>query len=107
MRMLVSLTPLVLFGTAALGQPPVPKGQVPQLGVASAVEKDGKVIIEVYELREVIRMKVPKGGDVFVEKRHWSPLTTCALGTYSRIYRLDGKIAGRQEVFNALAKPRG
>src|SRR5205823_810217 len=88
-------------------QAPVPKGKVPQFGLASAVVKDGKVFIEVFELREVMRMKMPKGGDVFIEKRHWQVLTTGTLGKDIRAYRLDGKSASPQEVLSALAKPRG
>ena len=66
MRMPLSLAMLSLLGTAAFAQAPVPAGEAPRIGLASAVEKDGKVIIEVFELREVMRMKVGKGGDVFV-----------------------------------------
>ena len=66
MRMLLSLALLSLLGTAAFAQGPVPKGEAPRIGLASAVDKDGKVIIKVFELRDVMRMKVGKGGDVFV-----------------------------------------
>ena len=107
MRMLLSLAMLSLLGTAAFAQAPVPKGEAPRIGLAAAVEKDGKVIIEVFELREVMRMKMPKGGDVFIEKRHWSALTTGTLGKDIRAYRPDGKRALPREVLNALAKPRG
>ena len=105
--MLLSLAMLSLLGTAAFAQAPVPKGQAPRIGLASAVEKDGKVIIEVFELREVMRMKMPKGGDVFIEKRHWLALTTGTLGKDIRAYRPDGKLAAPREVLKALAKPRG
>lgn len=108
MRMLLSLTLLSLLGTAAFAQAPVPKGEAPRIGLASAVEdKDGKVRIEVFELRNVMRMKVPRGGDVFIERRHWLPLATGTLGTDIRAYRPDGKRATPQEVRKALAKPRG
>jgi hypothetical protein len=107
MRMLLSLAMLSLLSTAAFGQAPVPKGQAPRIGLASAVEKDGKVIIEVFELRETMRMKMPKGGDVFIEKRNWLMLTTGTLGKDIRAYRPDGKPAAPREVLNALAKPRG
>jgi hypothetical protein len=109
--MRVFLCPLlVLLLTSATGaqdKPPTPKGNPPRFGLASAVEKDGKVTIEVFELREVMRMKMPKGGDVFIEKRHWSALTTGTLGKDIRAYRPDGKPAAPQEVLDALAKPRG
>jgi hypothetical protein len=107
MRMPLSLAMLSLVGTAAFAQAPVPKGEAPRIGLASAVEKDGKVIIEVFELREVMRMKLAKGGDVFIEKRHWSALTTGTLGKDIRAYRPDGKPAAPREVLHALAKPRG
>lgn len=107
MHMVLSLAMLLLLGTAAFAQAPVPKGQVPQIGLASAAEKDGKVIIEVFELREVVRMKMPNGGDVFLQKRHWSVLTTGTLGKDIRACRTDGKPAAPQEVLKALAKPRG
>ena len=107
MRMLLLLATLSLFRTAAFAQAPVPKGEAPRIGLAAAVEKDGKVIIEVFELREVMRMKMPKGGDVFIEKRHWLALTTGTLGKDIRAYRPDGKPATPREVLSALAKPRG
>ena len=107
MRMLLSLAMLSLPGTAAIAQAPVPKGEAPRIGLASAAERDGKVILEVFELREVMRMKMAKGGDVFIQKRHWSALTTGTLGKDIRAYRPDGKPAAPREVLNALAKPRG
>jgi len=107
MRMLLSLAMLSLLGTAAFAQAPVPKGEAPRIGLALAVEKDGKVIIEVFELREVMRMKIPDRGDVFIEKRHWMGLTTGTLGKDIRAYRPDSKRATAQEVLKALAKPRG
>src|SRR5262249_34785234 len=91
----------------ARDEPPTPKGNAPQFGLASAVEKDGKVTIEVFELREVMGMKMPKGGDAFIEKRNWLTLTTGTLGKDIRAYRPDGKQAEPREVVNALAKPRG
>lgn len=97
---------LLLFGTAGLAQAPVPAGKVPQIGLAAAAEKDGKIIIEVHELREVMRMKVLNGGDVFIEKRHWLALTTGTLGKDIRAYRPDGKPAAPAEVLKALAQPR-
>ena len=48
-----------------------------------------------------------KGGDVFIEQRHWLALTTGTLGQDIRAYRPDGKLAAPREVLNALAKPRG
>ena len=108
MRMLLSFAMLPLLGTAVFAQAPVPKGEAPRVGLASAVEdKDGKVVIEVFELREVMRMKMPKGGDVFIENRHWMALTTGTLGKDIRAYRPDGKRATPQEVLKALVKPRG
>jgi hypothetical protein len=108
MRILYSLTMLLFFGTAVCAeQPPVPKGVTPLIGVASAIQKDGKVVIEVLELREVMRIKMPNGGDVFIEERHWSVLTTGTLGEDIRAYRPDGKPATARDVLNALEKPRG
>ena len=108
MRLLLSLAMLSLLGTAAFAQAPVPKGEAPRIGLASAVEdKDGKVHIEVFELREVMRMKIPDRGDVFIEKRHWMALTKGTLGKDIRAYRPDGKRATPQEVLKALAKARG
>jgi hypothetical protein len=107
MRMLLPLATLSLLGPVAFAQAPVPRGKPPQIGLASAVEKDGKVVIEVFELREVMRMKTEKGGDVFIEQRHWLPLTTGTLGKDIRAYRPDGKLAAPREVLTALARPRG
>jgi hypothetical protein len=107
MRMLLSLAMVSLLGSTAFAQAPVPKGEAPRIGLATAVEKDGKVIIEVFELREVMGLKIPDRGDVFIEKRNWSVLTTGTLGKDIRAYRPDGKSATPQEVLNALAKPRG
>lgn len=107
MRMLYSTAILLLLSTAACAQPPVPKGEMPRIGLASAVEKDGNIIIKISELREVMRIKMPNGGDVFVEERHWSALTTGTLGDDIRAYRPDGKSAAPREVVKALAKPQG
>ncbi|MDB5347776.1 MAG: hypothetical protein JWP89_6153 [Schlesneria sp.] len=107
MRILCSLMMLLLVGTAMCTEPPVPKGVAPQIGLASAVQKDGKVMIEVLELREVMRIKMPNGGDVFIEERHWLVLTTGTLGDDIRAYRPDGKPATARDVLNALQKPRG
>jgi hypothetical protein len=107
MRILLSLAMLSLLRTAAFAQAPVPKGEAPRIGLASAVEKDGKVLIEIFELRETMRMKMPKGGDSFILKRNWLTLTTGTLGQEIRAYRPDGKPATPREVLNALAQPRG
>lgn len=92
---------------AALAQAPVPKGDLPRFGLASAVEKDGNVTIEISELRDVMRVKMPNGGDVFIEERHWLHLTTGTLGKDMRAYRPDGKPASPKDVVTALAKPCG
>lgn len=108
MRILYSLMMLLFLSTAAgAQQPPVPKGLAPLIGLASVVQKEGKVMIEVLDLREVMRIKMPNGGDVFIEERHWSVLTTGTLGEDIRAYRPDGKPATVREVLNALEKPRG
>lgn len=98
---------LTLLEAIASAQAPVPSGESPRVGLASAVEKDGKVVIEISELREVIRVQMPNGGDVFLEQRHWLPLKTGTLGQDIRAYRSDGKPASRAQVLNALAKPTG
>jgi hypothetical protein len=107
MRLLLSVAAVSLLAPAAFAQVPVPKGDAPRFGVASATEKDGNVVVEVFELREVVRMKIPKGGDVFIQKRHWSPLTTGVLGKDIRAYRCDGQAADPKDVLKALSKPRG
>jgi hypothetical protein len=107
MRMLLSLATLSLLSAAGFAQLPVPKGEAPKIGVASAAQKDGKVIVEVFELREVIGMKLANGNVVFIQERHWSQLTTGVLGRDIRAYRPDGKPADPKEVLKALAKTRG
>ena len=107
MRVVLSLAILAGLGSVASAQAPVPVGDAPRFGFASAAEKDGKVTIEVFELREVMRMKMPNGGDVFVEQRHWAPLATGTLGNDIRAYRPDGKLATSEEVLKALAKGGG
>lgn len=107
MRVLLSVAASLLLGTAAFAQAPTPEGVVPRIGLAAAALKDGKVVIDVYELRHVMRMKMEKAGDVFIEKRHWLSLTAGALGKDIRAYRSDGKPATPKEVLAALAKPRG
>jgi hypothetical protein len=107
MRMLISLALLSLPGTAAFPQASVPRGEVPRIGLASAVAKDGKVWIEVFELREVMGIKREGVGDVFIEQRHWLTLTKGTLGNDIRAYRSDGKRATAEEVLKALARPRG
>lgn len=107
MRLLCSLTMLLFVGTVVSAQAPVPKSVAPRFGLASAVQKDGKVMIEVLELRDVMRIKMPNGGDVFLEERHWSVLTTGTLGEDIRAHRPDGKTATARDVLNALEKPLG
>jgi hypothetical protein len=109
MRAILSaLTVLALLTSAghAQDQPPTPKGTLPQFGLASAVDKDGQVTIDVSELRGVARIKMD-GFDVFVQRDHWAPLITGVLAKDIRAYRIDGKPAQPREVLNALAKPRG
>ena len=77
-----------------------PKGPPPQFGLARAVEKDGKVTIEVSEFRDVVGIKLEKNV-VFVQENHWSPLTTGPLGKDLRAYRLDGKPDGPRVRFDA------
>jgi hypothetical protein len=107
MRLLAAFAMALFLTTLSSAQDPVPKGPAPQFGLASAAMKDGKVTIELFELREVIRMKTGNGVDVFVEKRNWQELTTGALGKDIRAYRPDGKVATAQEVLKALVKPSG
>jgi hypothetical protein len=48
MRLLYSLAMLSFLGTGVCAESPVPKGGAPRIGLASAVQKDGKVMIEVH-----------------------------------------------------------
>jgi len=107
MRMLSCCVLVVFQGAALFAQAPVPKGERPQFGLASAREEDGAVRIEVFELRDIARVKMPVGGDVFIEQRHWLELTRGTLGKDIRAYKPDGTRAGRVQVLSALAKPRG
>lgn len=106
MRMLFFSALVLVLAAEGVAQPPIPKGETPRVGYAAAVEKDGKVIVEVFELREVKRIRMPDSGDVFLEERHWSPLTTGSIGREIRAYRSDGKPADSRDVLKALAKPR-
>ncbi|HEX3313952.1 MAG TPA: hypothetical protein VHR72_03620 [Gemmataceae bacterium] len=107
MRAILSLMVLAPLLSVASAQDPVPAGAAPKFGLASASEKEGKVRIDVFEMREVIRVKMPNAGDVFLEQRHWLPLTTGTLGKDIRAYRPDGKQATPDEVLKALPKRRG
>ena len=107
MRNSLSLAIVLVLGSVASAQAPVPTGQAPRFGLATATEKDGKVRIEVFELREIMRVKPAAAGDVFVEQRHWAPLTTGTLGKDIRAYRPDGKLAASEDVLKALVKGRG
>lgn len=107
MRILALLTIAALFPWDAWAQAPIPKGDAPRIGLASAVEQDGKIVIEIFELRDVKRLKLPNAGDVFIEERHWQLLTTGTLGQDIRAYRPDGKNPSNAEVLKSLIKPQG
>ena len=107
MRMLSCCALVVFQGAVLFAQAPVPQGERPQVGLALAREQDGEVRIEVFELRDIARVKMPVGGDVFIEQRHWLELTKGTLGKDIRAYKPDGTLTGRTELLSALAKPRG
>ena len=107
MRIPLSLATVLALGSAASAQAPIPAGPAPKFGFATASEKDGTVTIEIFELRETMRMKIPNAGDVFIEKRNWLPWTKGALGKDIRAYRPDGKSATADEVLKALSRGRG
>jgi hypothetical protein len=103
----LALLALLVPASGAQDTPKPPEGIAPKFGIALATLKDGTVIIDISELREVMRMKLEGRGDVFIEKRHWLPLTAGVLGKDIRAYRPDGKIADAKDVLKALAKPSG
>jgi hypothetical protein len=86
--------------------PATPKGVAPLFGLASAVEKDGKVVVELLEARRDVARIPVMDHDEFVEIAHWVPLATAALDKGIRAYRLDGKPADPKEVLRALVKRR-
>jgi hypothetical protein len=90
---------------SAQDTPPPPKGVAPLFGLASAVEKDGKVVIELCEARDVARIRV-MDHDEFIQMDYWLPLATATLNKDIRAYRLDGKPADPKEVLKALGKQR-
>jgi hypothetical protein len=85
--------------------PPTPKGIPPLYGVASAAEKEGKVNVELSELRDVARIRV-MDHDEFIQMDYWQLLKSGVLGKDIRAYGLDGKPAEPKEVLKALTKPR-
>jgi hypothetical protein len=107
MRTAISLSILLALASIASAQAPVPAGDAPKIGLASATQKDGKVTIDVFELRDVIGRKMPNGTIVFIEQRHWSSLATGTLGKDIRAYLPDGKLASKEAVLKALGKGQG
>ncbi len=94
--------------SVARGQnvPAPPKGAAPLFGVASAAEKDGKVVIDLDELRDTVRIRV-MDHDEFLQMENWLPLMSGELGKDIRAYRPDGKPADAKQVLKALSKPGG
>ncbi len=95
-----------LFASVVVAEDvPPPKGVKPSFGLASAVEKDGKVVIELLEARDLVGIPVMDHIE-FIEMPNWLPLATATLGKDIRAYRLDGKPADPKEVLKALGKRR-
>lgn len=106
MRRCFSSLVVLVFASVAVAEDPVPpKGTKPSFGLASAVEKDGKVVIELLEARDVVGIPVMDHIE-FIEMPNWWPLASGTLGKDVRAYRLDGKPADPKEVLKALGKRR-
>jgi hypothetical protein len=106
MRRCLATLIVVLFAPVVVAEDaPPPKGVQPLFGLASAVEKEGKVVIELLEARDIVGIPIMDHIE-FIEMPTWSPLATATLGKDIRAYRLDGKLADPKEVLKALGKRR-
>jgi hypothetical protein len=85
--------------------PATPKGPAPLFGVARATEKEGKVTVELFELRDVVGIPVMDHIE-FIQMDNWLELASRAVGKDMRAFRPDGKPADPKEVLRSYAKPR-
>jgi hypothetical protein len=100
---------LIVLLSCSLGRaqdlPATPKGPSPLFGVAKAIEKEGNLTIELFELRDVVGIPVMDHYE-FIQMDNWLELATRAVGKDMRAFRPDGKPAERKEILQALGKPR-
>ena len=98
----LSIPPAVVSAGHAPARPP---GQPPILALASASEKDGKVVVQIAQAR--VRFAPPAadggGGTDIV----WDNLRPVTLGETVQAYNFDGTPAEPGSVLMALAEPTG
>ena len=97
---------LLTFSVASAADAPArPPGQPPILALASASEKDGKVVVQIAQAR--VRFAPPAadggGGTDIV----WDNLRPVTLGETVQAYNFDGTPAEPGSVLMALAEPTG
>ena len=79
-------------------------GQAPHLWLASAAERDGKVVIQIARAwPKASKAKENPAADVMV----WDNLRKVTLGETVQAYAVDGKRVEAKTVLKALAKPKG
>jgi hypothetical protein len=93
---------LAALANEGAGAPPFPPGQPPHLWLASAIEQDGRVVIQVYEA-------LPANTDdhFAADMMLWQELQSVVLGETVRAYGVDGELLDPQVVLAALENPTG
>ncbi len=90
---------------SAADAPPRPPGQPPNLWLASAAEKDGKVVVQIAQAR--IRFAPPVEGGGGGTDIVWDNLKPVTLDKTVQAYNVDGTPAEPGAVLMALAEPTG
>ena len=96
---------LLTFSVASAADAPArPPGQPPILALASATEKDGKVVVQIAQARIVFPPPKECGAS---EDIVWDNLKPVTLGETVQAYNVDGTHAEPGAVLMALAEPKG
>jgi hypothetical protein len=109
MSLFVTLSALAQVGRAQ--ERDGPPGQPPCLWLASASQREGKVVVQIAEPQERGGKYLPGGlerGPRWVPLvMTWSNIPKVTLGKTLHVCHVDGKPAAPSAVLKALAKPKG
>lgn len=96
---------LLLVSTGSLtthAAPAFPPGHPPKLWLASAVEEEGKVVVQIYESWPANLDDHPAADDII-----WRELRPVTLGETVHAYGVDGETLAADTVLEALENPAG
>jgi hypothetical protein len=115
MRRLLFLIPtlLLLVPVVSAQDKTAPVGQPPRLWLASAFDRDGKVVVQIAQLEEQGGPGGPGGFEPGVKTvpattvMKWCNLRPVTLGKTAQAFRVNGERVEANLVLKALAKPKG